>query len=227
MKIMNFLKRKKVDDTGWNVCSKCMPKAERYVACTDLNEYTQYMVRKKDKSFDKACYIKVDGKICFKKTQMPEGVSVEVKDVFAWKKLPKEQEVELTADSDLFQDVKMETEESVEKMEREESDNFDDFPEFEEVEPEMPWELVTTTEKQAELLPEGWKWVMYDDGSGSIHSPDNKHYFGYDLGPYSNVGWIEYQKEYDSRWDIFQDDFKKFQEYAEKYILENVLEKVV
>lgn len=35
-------------------------------------------------------------------------------------------------------------------------------------------------ETQAETLPAGWRWVVYEDHSGSLKSPDNKRYFSFD-----------------------------------------------
>lgn len=82
--------------------------------------------------------------------------------------------------------------------------------------------------KQAESLPKGWVWKMYDDGSGCLKSPEGKDYFSYDW----NTG--EYKVTPDKSYDFFMVEnyetggysiggFDKFQEYAEKYINENVL----
>lgn len=30
-------------------------------------------------------------------------------------------------------------------------------------------------------LPDGWQWVCFDDGSGSLDAPDGTSYFSYDL----------------------------------------------
>ena len=55
-------------------------------------------------------------------------------------------------------------------------------------EPELP-ETETVRTVQAETLPKGWKWQHYDDGSGSLQSPDGKSYFSYDrqTGEYKNL----------------------------------------
>ena len=34
---------------------------------------------------------------------------------------------------------------------------------------------------QAERLPKGWYWCMYDDGSGHLISPKGNNFMGYDL----------------------------------------------
>lgn len=41
--------------------------------------------------------------------------------------------------------------------------------------------MVSKEEEKAELLPDGWHWVHYEDGSGSLQSPSGEHYFAYDL----------------------------------------------
>ena len=84
--------------------------------------------------------------------------------------------------------------------------------------------------KQAENLPEGWLWVSYNDGSGHLQSPDGQDYFSYD--------WTtgEYKITSDKSYDFFMVEnyesggysiggFDKFQEYAEKYINDNILNK--
>lgn len=84
--------------------------------------------------------------------------------------------------------------------------------------------------KQAESLPKGWVWKMYDDGSGNLESPDGKTYFDYD--------WTtgEYKVTPDKQYDFFMVEnyetggysiggFDKFKEYAEDYINKNILNK--
>lgn len=82
--------------------------------------------------------------------------------------------------------------------------------------------------KQAENLPKGWAWKMYDDGSGCLESPDGKTYFEYDL----TTG--EYKVTPDKSYDFFMVEnyetggysiggFDKFKEYAEDYINKNIL----
>ena len=86
----------------------------------------------------------------------------------------------------------------------------------------------TPKTKQAKSLPKGWVWKMYDDRSGCLKSPEGKDYFSYDW----NTG--EYKVTPDKSYDFFMVEnyesggysiggFDKFQEYAEKYINENVL----
>lgn len=91
-------------------------------------------------------------------------------------------------------------------------------------------ELDLPFKKQAENLPEGWLWVSYNDGSGHLQSPDGQDYFSYD--------WTtgEYKITPDKSYDFFMVEnyesggysiggFDKFQEYAEKYINDNILNK--
>jgi len=77
--------------------------------------------------------------------------------------------------------------------------------------------------KRAERLSDDWRWVMYQDGSGSLRSPEGTKYFSYDKAPYANVGWIEYQAEKGSGWSVFEDGFSEFQKFAEEYVAKNVL----
>lgn len=51
--------------------------------------------------------------------------------------------------------------------------------------------------EQAKLLPKGWIWKKYDDGSGCLKSPDGKDYMSYDLST------NEYQVTRDSSYDFF------------------------
>lgn len=77
--------------------------------------------------------------------------------------------------------------------------------------------------KRAERLPDDWRWVMYQDGSGSLRSPEGAKYFSYDKAQYANVGWIEYQAEKGSGWSVFEESFSEFQKYAEEYVAKNIL----
>lgn len=90
---------------------------------------------------------------------------------------------------------------------------------------------VTPKVTQAGLLPDGWKWVDYDDGSGHLESPNGKKYFDYDRQPYYGSGNIEYREAETDLWGPFFDfdevgSFDDFKQTAEKTILEHVLENV-
>lgn len=41
-------------------------------------------------------------------------------------------------------------------------------------------EPCSRTTVPAEAMPEGWEWVMYADGSGSLRGPGNEHLYSYD-----------------------------------------------
>lgn len=62
-------------------------------------------------------------------------------------------------------------------------------------------------------LPEGWMWNDYDDGSGSLRSPDGHSYYSYDLqtqecrSPYGNNEWISMKDFYDVPKSL--DEFKR------------------
>ena len=69
-------------------------------------------------------------------------------------------------------------------------------------------------------LPDGWRWVDWDDGSGSLRGPKGEHYFSYDLFPYHVIGGIEY-KELSGvigGWDIFWGNLSEFKKYAETMV---------
>ena len=79
----------------------------------------------------------------------------------------------------------------------------------------------------ATLLPKGWTWKRYYDGSGCLLSPEKKEFMIYDLET------NEYKFDKDSDYDFFPlsyyygdgvdpKDFKPF-EYMEKEILTNYL----
>lgn len=80
---------------------------------------------------------------------------------------------------------------------------------------------VSCKKVQAELLPAGWIWKDYSDGSGDLSSPDGKHYFSYDLntGEYrvTNTGRWTFWKDYPER--MYLSEFKKF---AEEIILSGI-----
>lgn len=97
----------------------------------------------------------------------------------------------------------------------------------------MPWEcfcdIHSTIRQQAMSLPGGWNWVIYNDHSGHLESPDQKEYFSYDW----NTG--EYKITPDTPWEfcIIESPasntgysiggFKNFQEEAESWIRDNIL----
>lgn len=58
-----------------------------------------------------------------------------------------------------------------------------------------PDNMIPTNETQAADLPKGWSWNDYDDGSGSLRSPNGNGYYSYDLQtqeyrlPYGKNEW--------------------------------------
>ena len=75
----------------------------------------------------------------------------------------------------------------------------------------------------AASLPDGWKWVDYPDGSGSLCSPNGTSFFSYDLAPYSNQGGIECKETKDDAWGVFWGTKGEFKEHAEAVVREKVL----
>lgn len=64
----------------------------------------------------------------------------------------------------------------------------------------------------------GWKWIHYNDNSGSLHSPSGKSYFSYDWNT------KEYKITDNSRWEMFEGapdedtSFSAFKKKAEEYV---------
>lgn len=81
----------------------------------------------------------------------------------------------------------------------------------------------TKVKEQAKLLPGGWFWTDYDDGSGRLKSPDGKSFFSYDLCT------MEYKYMDNENW-LFWKDYpqqmylSEFKEYAEKCVLQKICE---
>lgn len=72
----------------------------------------------------------------------------------------------------------------------------------------------------ATLLPAGWYWQQFDDGSGSLQSPKGESYFAYDVC--TVPGGIEYKETSKSKWDAWYCGFAEFKLRAET-IVENQL----
>ncbi|MBQ8248124.1 MAG: hypothetical protein IJZ42_13430 [Lachnospiraceae bacterium] len=73
----------------------------------------------------------------------------------------------------------------------------------------------------AATLPDGWEWRDYNDGSGSLKSPEGKSYFSYDLLPYAAIGEIEYQRDascVSNRYTNFYGSLSDFKVFAESEI---------
>lgn len=73
----------------------------------------------------------------------------------------------------------------------------------------------------AKMLPAGWFWVHFSDGSGHLESPNGEKMFHYDLLR-SDV--VEWKKDKNSSWDIFYGAFDEFKTYAEKFISKRIKE---
>lgn len=69
-------------------------------------------------------------------------------------------------------------------------------------------------------LPDGWVWVDYWDGSGSLHSPNDKQYFSYDLQT------CEYDRYNNGKWNYWEPPMflPIFKDFAEKEILKLLCE---
>ena len=79
-------------------------------------------------------------------------------------------------------------------------------------------DFATKRTAPTEVLPEGWQWIHYGDGSGHLESPDAESYFGYDLTTcYAAQNGIEH-KNRKGKWEIYWGDFNGFKKYAEETI---------
>ena len=74
---------------------------------------------------------------------------------------------------------------------------------------------------QANQLPAGWQWEMYNDGSGSLHGPNSKRFYSYDLAPYATSGLIEYNAT-GKGYDTFEGSLDRFREWAEQQLLQEL-----
>ena len=62
---------------------------------------------------------------------------------------------------------------------------------------------------------------MYNDGSGSLHGPNSKRFYSYDLAPYATSGLIEYNAT-GKGYDTFEGSLDRFREWAEQQILQDL-----
>lgn len=91
-----------------------------------------------------------------------------------------------------------------------EQEYADDASELEELRP---------VEVAADNLPDGWKWVMHNDGSGHLESPNGNFYFSYDKNTsYAYGGGIEFQTDEKYNFDVFWGTFEEFKAHAEDEI---------
>ena len=82
--------------------------------------------------------------------------------------------------------------------------------------------MCETKRQQAKLLPKGWTWQMYEDGSGCLVDPKGQEFFIYDCVTQ------EYQISQHKRNQYMENypgatPFDEFQKFAERWILQNVL----
>lgn len=79
-------------------------------------------------------------------------------------------------------------------------------------------EKIHSVEVDADNLSAGWKWVMYNDGSGHLESPTGNSYFSYDKTTYGLQGGIEFKTFDEYKWDVFWGTFEEFKEHAEDVV---------
>ena len=71
------------------------------------------------------------------------------------------------------------------------------------------------------LLPEGWNWVQWNDGSGYLCNPNEEIYFEYDLC--TIPGGVEYKESSEYQWNSFDGDFNEYKKFAETIVLSQYL----
>lgn len=74
---------------------------------------------------------------------------------------------------------------------------------------------------QAYILSEGWKWLLWDDGSGYLIKPDGEKFFEYDLC--TVPGSVEYKETSNHQWSSFNGTFEEFKRSAESMIQKRYL----
>ncbi|MPT31370.1 MAG: hypothetical protein E2600_06830 [Chryseobacterium sp.] len=78
--------------------------------------------------------------------------------------------------------------------------------------------------KPASSLPAGWNWFDYDDGSGSLKSPNGNSFYGYDLQtreyrlPYGKNEWTSMKVSFD-----ISQSLSEFKSFAENDLKEKAL----
>ncbi len=73
--------------------------------------------------------------------------------------------------------------------------------------------------RQADILPKGYIWVMWTDGSGFLKCPDGSSRYEYDMSPYFMEGGIEYVVPETNAWNVFWGSFEAFKTFAEEKVL--------
>lgn len=89
-----------------------------------------------------------------------------------------------------------------------------------ETSPDGPEDEFVCSVTASQILPDGWTWHDWDDGSGSLRSPDNDFLFSYDLRPYHSQGGIEYRDPAcNHEWSVFWGTLSEFKKNAEQNML--------
>lgn len=76
----------------------------------------------------------------------------------------------------------------------------------------------------AALLPDGWTWVEYFDGSGHLEGPGGVRVFGYDR--LTVPGGVEYERDGTSGWSNFWGSFADFKKEAEQSVRACMIEDI-
>jgi len=71
----------------------------------------------------------------------------------------------------------------------------------------------------SKILPNGWNWKEWKDGSGILEGPNFEHYFAFDRTPYHRENGIEYRINVDDSFSVFYGTTEEFKGYAEAFVL--------
>ena len=81
------------------------------------------------------------------------------------------------------------------------------------------------TSVPAQFLPEGWTWREFDDGSGSLISPEGIKYFSYDLSTKEYISPIDGRYTFMDGYPYATVSFEEFKKSAEEYIKDFIIVK--
>lgn len=73
--------------------------------------------------------------------------------------------------------------------------------------------------RPAHMLPPGFVWVMWTDGTGYLSCPDGTTFFEYDQNPYYEKGIIVYKAFAAGTEKFFKGAFDEYKAFAEQQML--------
>lgn len=76
------------------------------------------------------------------------------------------------------------------------------------------------------LLPDGYRWEHFSDGTGHIVGPDKKHYFAYTGYPGLLSGCVRYRRTEEEEWKIFNNTFLRYKRCVNSIFLEFMINNI-